>query len=330
MEKQNNLTQFDYSKYGEEISWGMLSQQDHAFWGLHDIDGKLHIDIERYKYVCKEVGITDFIPSSWENTQEKVFIPQKQDKYDYTVNVFRNLIGKFTGDWFSEYKPLLNKIRTPEQVRENVRTERLMYTSCSDDFDSIDEDAMFAMVRRIPKYNDIIQSLYCSFIAKFSTEIDRITLIVISELGYKGKDFSVDSFLKFSDGLQKDKSGIKIEKLKKYNAYNLLHKINNFLKHNSIEAYKKLKRFYPDNVRSIEQGTADREYENGMFAGDWIIVKENYIDSLLDELIEFFEDYCVHYLNENIDEARWNYKNYFYDAVRQMSDPMEYIGANDL
>ena len=123
-----------------------------------------------------------------------------------------------------------------------------------------------------------------------------------------------------------DKNGKKIDKLKKYNAYNLLHKVNNFLKHNSIESYKKLKHFYSNNVRSIENGTANIEYENGMFAGDWIILKENYIDTLLDKLVEFFEDYCINYLAENIEDSSWNHDDYFWDALKEMRDPYEYFG----
>ena len=114
--------------------------------------------------------------------------------------------------------------------------------------------------------------------------------------------------------------------LKKYNSYNLLHKVNNFLKHNTLESYNTLKRFYPENVRSVEKGTSKQEYENGMFAGDWIVLKENYIDSLLDKLIQFFEDYCVQFLKENLENAKWNYADYFYNAINEMRYPHEYFG----
>ena len=248
--------QFDYSKFSEEQSWYNPEQKDPACWGLHEIDGELHIDIARYKKVCNEIGITDFIPKEWEDVNEGCFIPAKKTKYDYKVNMFRDLIFEFKGDWFQEYKPIFEFIRTPAQVRENARLNGLSMISSSEDIDSVEEDAMFAMVRRYKKYNSVIQSLYCSFISKLATEIDRYTLIVMCELGYKGKDYSFDSFRKFSDGLQKDKAGKKISHLKKYDACNLLHKINNFLKHNTIEAYNRLKKFYPKNVCSVENGTA--------------------------------------------------------------------------
>lgn len=318
--------QFDYSKFSKEQSWYNPEQNDPACWGLHEIDGELHIDIARYKKVCNEIGITEFIPKEWDDVNEGCFIPAKKAKYDYKVNMFRDLIFEFKGDWFQEYKPIFQLIRTPEQVRQDVRLGGLAMISSADDIESVDEDAFLAMARRYGKYNEIIQSLYCSFISKLATEIDRYTLIVMCELGYKGKDYSFDSFRKFSDGLQNDKSGIRISQLKKYNSYNLLHKVNNFLKHNTLESYNTLKRFYPENVRSVEKGTSKQEYENGMFAGDWIVLKENYIDSLLDKLIQFFEDYCVQFLKENLENAKWNYADYFYNAINEMRYPHEYFG----
>lgn len=318
--------QFDYSKFSKEQSWYNPEQKDPACWGLHEIDGELHIDIARYKKVCNEIGITEFIPKEWDDVNEGCFIPAKKAKYDYKVNMFRDLIFEFKGDWFQEYKPIFQLIRTPEQVRQDVRLGGLVMISSADDIESVDEDAFLAMARRYGKYNEIIQSLYCSFISKLATEIDRYTLIVMCELGYKGKDYSFDSFRKFSDGLQNDKSGIRISQLKKYNSYNLLHKVNNFLKHNTLESYNTLKRFYPENVRSVEKGTSKQEYENGMFAGDWIVLKENYIDSLLDKLIQFFEDYCVQFLKESLENAKWNYADYFYNAINEMRYPHEYFG----
>ena len=198
--------------------------------------------------------------------------------------------------------------------------------SSSEDIDLVEENALFASLRRESKYNNIIQSLYCSFISKLSTEIDRYTFIVMCQLGYKGRDYDFQSFLKFSDGLQKNGEGIKISDLKKYNAYNLLHKINNFLKHNSVAAYNALKRFYPENVKSISNGTADIEYENGMFAGDWIILKEDYIDGLLKKLVTFFEGYSLNFLLEDPKESQWNYEEYFLNAVHELSNPYQYFG----
>ena len=63
-------------------------------------------------------------------------------------------------------KQLIGVEIIPEAVinaEENARLNGLSMISSSEDIDSVEEDAMFAMVRRYKKYNSVIQSLYCSF-----------------------------------------------------------------------------------------------------------------------------------------------------------------------
>lgn len=226
-----------------------------------------------------------------------------------------------------EYKPIFKMIKTPKEVYENTRLSEIAYTSNVDDLEEIEFNSMMSSIKREKKYVHVIQSLYCQFINKLAIETDRIMLIVMCKLGYRGKDYDFNSFVDFSDGLAKDKEGIKIENLEKYNAYNLLHKINNFLKHNSISSYNKLKRSYPDNVASKEKGTANKKYENGMFAGDWIIIKDDYIDELLQKLREFFKSYCKEIVKENVDESAWNHDDYFIEVLKKLSNPREYHGV---
>lgn len=319
MDAPQEIKEFDYTN---------IQREDMRYFGIHKIDGRLHVDTKRYKHILEEDGVTEFLPKElFTISHSQFFLPAYEFKHDYKFNLFRDLINELRREWLEEYKPLFKYIRTPHQVYEGNRLEQMMYTSCSDDFDEIECDAMFAALRRQPNYTHAIQSLYCNFISKISTEIDRITLIVMTDLGYKSPDYSFNSFVKFSDGLQKDKNGTKISKLKKYNAYNLLHKINNFLKHNTLTSYNDLKKWYPNNVASVENGTANINYANGMFAGDWIIVEENYIDNLLDKLILFFKDYCKEYLNENVDYADWNYDEYFLNVFREIVDLRNYWGV---
>ena len=39
-----------------------------------------------------------------------------------------------------------------------------------------------------------------------------------------------------------------------------------------------------------------------------------------------FEDYCVNYLNENIEDSSWNHDDYFWSALKELRDPYEYFG----
>ena len=262
----------------------------------------------------------------FEQRKTVYYEPTKIKRYDYKVNIFRDLLAKLKQDWEQEYKPLLNKVMTPKEVEDSYRLDALSYTSSADDYDEICMDAQMAGFKRGPTYRRVVQSLYCQFIQKIATEVDRFTLIFMVECGWKGTDFTLDSFRSFSDGLLKQKNKVKINTLSKYDTYSLLHKLNNFLKHNSAKAYKTLKKLYPNNVATVENGEAKAPYENGMFAGDWIIVKPNYIDDLLSQLVTFFGDYCRVYLGEDVDKSRWDYDNYFYSAYEQMRVPERYLG----
>lgn len=330
MKSKRKVQRFDYSKYdykSDTYCWDSDLLEQYEFWGFHPKHGRLHIDTKRYAKACKLVGIEDFLPEGlFEQRQTVYYEPTKVHEFDYKVNIFRTLLKELKDDWNYEFKPLLSKVITPKEVQESSRMNAICHTSYMDDLDEIDVEAALDGIRRMPKYEKVIQSLYCQFIQKVCTEVDRFTLIFMKEAGSNCNDFSIDRFFSFSDGLLAKKDAFKIESLSKYNAYNMLHKINNFLKHNSLASYNKLKKFYPNNVASVENGRAKSPYENGMFAGDWIVVKENYIDDLLDKLVMFFEDYCRVYLKEDIERSKWDYDDYFYGAKRQMQNPREYLG----
>lgn len=328
MNKKIIKEKYDYSNYEVEPSWDSESLQEKEFWGIHITEtGRPEIDVKRYIESCKCIGVNEFIPNEFFNEKiENYFIPAKQHRYDYIINIFLDMLDNFQKDWELEYKPIFEMIKTPKEVYDNVRLGQLAYTSNVDDLEEIEFNSLIASIKREDKYLHVIQSLYCQFINKLSIETDRIMLIAMCKLGYRGNDYNFNSFAKFSDGLARDRKGIKIKDLDKYNAYNMLHKINNFLKHNTISSYLDLKKYYPDNVASKENGTSNIEYENGMFAGDWIIVKDGYIDDLLKKLRKFFQSYCKNIVKENIEEASWNYDDYFINAFNEIKNPYEYFG----
>ncbi len=311
---------YDYSKYKDVKNWDYNVLQEKDFFGVHEINGRIEIDIERYKIACDIVGIKDFMPKEiFKDSNIKYYTPTKEKRYDYIVNLYVDSLNEFINKWNNEYKPLFKSIITPKQVEDNYRFDSLMYTSCSDDYDDICVDAAMEGFKRIESYHHIINELNCIFISKVCTEVDRISLLAMAKLGYKGLDFTFDDFKEFSNKALKGKR-VKFDDLKKYNAYRMLHRINNFLKHNSEESYKKLKQNYPENVRT------DSEYKNGMFACDWVILKENYIDDVLNKLLIFFKDYCLNFYEEDYNNAKWDYDDYFINALKEMSDPYEYYG----
>ena len=327
MKSSKKVERFDYSKYESKYVWDHELLKQYEFWGFHPKKGRLHIDTKRYKKACEAVGITDFLPEGLFGPRNTVyFTPSKIHRNDYKVNIFRDLIGELRRQWEDEYKPVFTKIKTPGETYDNYRTGAIMHTSSSDDIDEIEVEARMAAIKREDAYYKVINELYCMFLQKITTEVDRFTLIFMVECGYKGTDFSFDNFVNFTEKIIKKPCLEMFKKMEGYNCYTLLHKINNFLKHNSRESYRALAYSYPGNVRSIKNGNADKEYENGMFAGDWIVLKDGYLDKVFAKLIRFFENYCKIVLNEDLNGSKWNYDDYFYDAQRKMRYPEEYLG----
>lgn len=87
---------------------------------------------------AKKIGITDFLPDGmFANRHTPYFVPTKIKRYDYAINIFRDLINELRNDWFQEYKPVLAKIKTPQEVSESIRLNEMMFTSDPDDLDEI-------------------------------------------------------------------------------------------------------------------------------------------------------------------------------------------------
>ena len=327
MKSSKKVERFDYSKFESKNPWDHELLKQYEFWGFHPKKGRLHIDTKRYKKACESVGINDFLPDGLFAPRNTVyFVPARIHRNDYKVNIFRDFIGDLQKQWEDEYKPIFKKIKTPEDAFNNYRSGAIAYTSDAEDLNEIEVEARMAAFKRESAYWKVINELYCMFIQKITTEIDRFTLIFMMECGYKGTDFSFEAFLDFTGKLVGHPCPDLFKKLEGYNCYTLLHKINNFLKHNSREAYKALSYTYPKNVRSIANGNATQEYQNGMFAGDWIVLKDNYIDTVFSKLLRFFERYCEVVLGEDPNESKWNYDDYFYTAQKNMRYPEEYLG----
>jgi hypothetical protein len=314
---------YDYSRFTDTKQFDIKTLGEFQFWGLHPKNGRLRIDTKRYKKMCHWIGINDFLPKKlFSNRNSVYFLPKRIKRYDYKVNLFRDEINKLIFDWENEFKPIFKFVKSPNEVEKQVWNNELLYGS-SDDYNEIMINSRMAGFSRLSSFSKVINSIYHQFILKITIEIDRITLKVLSELGYKDSDFSFTKFTKFAKQLN---NKVDFKSLQKYNAYNLLHKVANFLKHNSRESYESLKKFYPNNVFRIENGTSKTNFENGMYAGDWIVLKDDYIDDVLKKIMIFFEEFSKSYLNEDIEDSYWNYDEYFKYAVKKMKNVNIYYG----
>jgi len=156
-------------------------------------------------------------------------------------------------DIMGEIKNMFGLTPNGETIPINLGKKRILFFN--------EEKAKYFEQRKIAS---ILKSFFFQYIQKIAVEVERAMLIVCSD--YIGDErFSIRKFYDFSDKFVKESEAI-IRELPKFKAFDLLLTMNNFLKHNSISAYKELKEYYPKNI----DFRAKTPYENGMYAGDFI------------------------------------------------------------
>lgn len=309
---------FDYSKVGPN---------EYSYYGFHLKNGRYHIDTRRLiKIHCNSV-FPNALFSMPRNTH--YFTPKHKNHSDYAVNILKEQLNILTSDWNNEYKTVISKIKTPKEVSDNVRLEEISYTSSADDLDEIEIDALFAGLRREAKYNEVIKSIHLQYLQKIFTEFFKAILIVIKDRGYKNaQDFSYKSFFYHVQNTfnAETKRTNPLYKLPHYKYFDVLNKIDNFLKHNTVNSYKALANnpFEKDKKMKVFQASfvvsekeAGMSYENGMYSGNWLKIGPSFVDEILTNLREFSIEFCKMMYDEDVEEAGWNSDESLLNILRE-------------
>jgi len=309
------MSKYDYSKFEDN---NFTEMKEMEYWGLHEVEGRIEVDTERYEKACRMVPAEEMVPMVLRG-KSIYYIPSKECRYDYTSNYLLDSLDKLKDDWNDEYKPLFSRIRTPEEAEDKYRVSTMAMFGNSDTFESIELGSKLAGIRGTWKYERVIGELQCIFIMKVCSEIDRIILKALSMRLYENNEFSIKEFISYCNGMNKD---VRVASLEGWESFNKLHNINNFLKHNSRKSYEILRKYNPECVYEGEEA----EYENGMSAFNWVVLKEADIDTFLDEMKTFLRCFSKEILGEDPDRAPWDYDDYFVEAYNEMKDPLEYLG----
>ena len=298
---------FDYSK---------SNPRDYEYYGFHLKNGRYHIDTKRLKKLHCDGCFPQELFTAPRNTH--YFVPKHKNYADYAINVLMEQLNKLTSDWNTEYKAVISKITTPKEVIDQTRVNEIAFTSSADDLDDINFEAFRAGIRREVKYDEVIKSIHLQYLQKMFTEFFRTILLVIKDRGYENNlDFSYKYFFQYVQGKfnAETKRANPLYSLPHYKWFDVLNKIDNFLKHNTVMAYialannpfekdDKLKKFQSKFVYSKKE--AGHPYENGMYAGNWVKIKPSFVDEMLVNLREFAKEFCKLVYEEDIDEAHWN------------------------
>lgn len=299
---------------------------EYLYYGFHLNNGRYHIDTKRLKNLHIEYCFPKELFNAPRNTH--YFVPKYKNISDWGINILLAQLGKLSEDWNDEYQYVISKIKTPKEVEENVRMNEMMKTSCSDDYDQIQEDAFFAGIYRRAKYEEVIKSIHLQYLQKIFTEYFRALLLTIKDRGYENKeDFTFEKLCwyvqtKFN---VENKRANPLFKLPHYRYLDILNKIDNFLKHNTVRSYMALANnpFEKDEeLKAFQSGfvfTKDEakiQYENGMYAGNWLKIGPEFVGEILDNLLEFSKEFCKLMYDENAAEASWNSDEYLIDTLR--------------
>ena len=294
MKKKNKTNRKDYTKL-------KFNYESREYYGLFIKNHRVKIDTKRYK---KFFALPN---KKIERRNTVYYMPSKIHKYDYLSNIFKDKILNLKMLWLDEFSKAINIIKTPKQVEDEVRLNSLMDGIL--DYDEANITALFASFKREQPYRFVIKSIYAQFFQQMMSEIDALSLRVMVSQGYKSDDFSKKAFDIFIQGKQKN-NPVQFPDFENYKIFDRAYLVWNFLKHNSLRSYDELKRKYPEMIYD-----PDNNYRNGDLSLSVLKIDEKFILYCLDNLHVFFDEVCEKGFNENIEDAKWDYDDYFINQV---------------
>ncbi|MGN0783728.1 MAG: hypothetical protein ACI4M0_05255 [Christensenellales bacterium] len=306
----------DYTKYASKWNGVEMPCEDERYYGIHRDGNRIKIDIKR----MKKLG-TSGVPASVLDAASAIprnttyFLPKRLHRQDYVINQFRDKIQELSEAW-KEYKLAFLKIVSPADVAEQVRTERLNLGI--DENEDATAAGIIAGAKRQSTYNRLWISQCAQFIQQMATELDALMLRKCVYLGFAEKEVTRGKMHTYLNGTMKGRT--KIEALKGYDVYAKFFTVWNMLKHNSEDLFEKIQKNYPDMLLTTQ-------YRNGEMSQYYLKIGDNYIEKMLSDLLPFYEDLCSRFFEENVEEANWNYDDYFLEKVRQtmreISNPLD-------
>ena len=294
MKKNSKVVRKDYSLLEHCVD-------RREYYGLFIKNGKVKIDTKRYKKFFK-------LPDEKiEHRKTVYYTPSRICREDYSCNIFRDALQELKELWYKEFSNAVKNINTPKDVENNVRNSYLMDGIC--DYEEASVMGVIASVKRENSYRFVIKSIYAQFYQQMMATIDALSLKVIASHGYNSKDFSRRSFDVYIQGKQNGQA-VSFLDYDNYAIYDRAYMVWNFIKHNSIKSYDELKEKYPEMINDPKN-----LYKNGDIAIYFLNLDESFILDCLDNMHKFFDEVCERGFGENIEDARWDYAQYFIDEV---------------
>jgi hypothetical protein len=299
------LTKADYEKF---------AYHDTRFYGLFytktDNGFKVKIDPKRMRSTAG-CTLSDEQMKIINKRRTHYFYPKKSEYEDYCCNMFADRIRDIQNYWEEHYKKLItyaNKsIKKPKKLMPG--NNMLLMQGIAE----YDEAVMMSnwgnmknQYEYAEKCFELVASLYASFIHQMASQIEAVTVLVLSKQNAMYDRFDRNTL--YATAVGRDKI---VDELPSFKYYDKLYCLWNFIKHNSNSTYEKLCSTYPELI------CENREYKQGLPAFRIVKFSEELILELLSGCDSFFKEYCELVYKENYDETQWNYGRYFLNIVEE-------------
>lgn len=298
------LTKEGFEKY---------AYHDTRFYGLFYkiTDNAIRVKIDPQRLISTIGKLSDKQMKVINARQTHYFYPKKSEYYDHCCNMFADRISDIQNYWEEHYKELITYARKRiEKPKELTPGDNGLLMQGIAEYDEAVMMSNMENTQNQYEYRrkcfEVVASLYASFIHQMASQIEAVTVSVLSKQNAIGDRFN-RNMLYAAVG----ENGRKVTELPSFKHYNKLYCLWNFIKHNSISTYEKLRSAYPELICEGE------EYEQGFPAFYTINFSDELIIELLSGCKAFFMEYCELVYNENYDEAQWNYARYFINMVEE-------------
>ena len=255
------------------------------FYTKTDNGIKVKIDIKRMK---STVGCTlsDKQIQIINQRRTHYFYPKKSEYEDYCCNMFADRIRDIQNYWEEHYKKLITyakeRIKKTKKIMQGNQMllmkgiveydEAVMMSNCENVKNQIEYEE---------KCSEIVARLYASFIHQTASQIEAVTVLVLSKQNAMRDRFDRNTLYATAVGGDK-----KVDELPSFKYYDELYCLWNFIKHNSISTYEKLCSTYPELIYE------DAEYKQGFPAFHIVKFSDELILELLCGCDSFFKEYC--------------------------------------
>ena len=277
---------YDLSDYSERVSYETI-----------DIDPK------RYQKILGKLSPEQLEVINGRKTH--YFRPAKRHRRDYNCNIFSDEIESIKSDWSNIFKGVIQREQARvKEPKELVAADDENFMCGITDYEESSTWAVMTNLRNRIKYDNevfkIVNSLYAQFFHQMASCIEAVTIFVLAKNGKNVEHFERNALYDYAG--EKDK----------------LYCIWNFIKHNSLSTYEKLKSKYSDVL-------VDSEFKQGYLACYFVKFSEDLILEILEGCGEFFKEYCACVYHEDFNEAQWNYDDYFIQPMLDYYDEIENI-----